>query len=131
MIRRCAALLLERQEEIARDITLEHRKRLHEARIEVIRGAGFFEWGAGEARRTYGRVIPTPPGETFTVRHRPIGVVAGISPWNFPVSQPPRKISGALASSCSLILKAVEETPARATVCLIWCLAILPKSPAI
>lgn len=114
VIRRAAALMRERQEEIARAITLEHGKPLPQARLEVIRGAEFFEWDAGEAMRTYGRVIPSKPGESFTVHHQPVGVVAAFSPWNFPMSQPARKIGGALASGCSIILKAAEETPAGA-----------------
>ncbi len=114
LIRRAAALMRDRQEEIAHAITLEHGKTLNEARLEVIRGAEFFEWDAGEAMRTYGRVIPSKPGETFTVHHQPIGVVAAFSPWNFPMSQPARKIAGALASGCSVIIKAAEETPAGA-----------------
>lgn len=113
-IRRAAALMRERQEEIARAITLEHGKPLKQARLEVIRGAEFFEWDAGEAMRTYGRVIPSKPGESFSVHHQPIGVVAAFSPWNFPMSQPARKIGGALAAGCSIILKAAEETPAGA-----------------
>jgi succinate-semialdehyde dehydrogenase/glutarate-semialdehyde dehydrogenase len=114
LIRRAAALMRARQEEIAHAITLEHGKPLAQARKEVIRGAEFFEWDAGEAMRTYGRVIPSKSGETFTVHHQPIGVVAAFSPWNFPMSQPARKIGGALASGCSIILKAAEETPAGA-----------------
>ena len=114
LIRRAAALMRDRRDEIAHAITLEHGKTLNEARLEVIRGAEFFEWDAGEAMRTYGRVIPTRPGQTFTVHHQPIGVVAAFSPWNFPMSQPARKIAGALASGCSIILKAAEETPAGA-----------------
>ncbi|MCJ1901707.1 NAD-dependent succinate-semialdehyde dehydrogenase [Paracoccus versutus] len=114
VIHRAAALLRERQEDIARAITLEHGKPLQEARLEVIRGAEFFEWDAGEAMRLYGRVIPSKPGESFTVHHQPVGVVAGFSPWNFPMSQPARKIGGALAAGCSIILKAAEETPAGA-----------------
>lgn len=111
---RAAALMRERQEEIAQSITLEHGKPLAQARLEVIRGAEFFEWDAGEAMRTYGRVIPAARGHKFTVHHQPIGVVAAFSPWNFPMSQPARKIAGALASGCSIILKAAEETPAGA-----------------
>jgi succinate-semialdehyde dehydrogenase/glutarate-semialdehyde dehydrogenase len=114
IILRAALLMRERQEEIARSITLEHGKPLPQARLEVIRGAEFFEWDAGEAMRTYGRIIPAPPGNTFAVHHHPIGVVAAFSPWNFPMSQPARKIAGALASGCSIILKAAEETPAGA-----------------
>ncbi|MEM6460289.1 MAG: NAD-dependent succinate-semialdehyde dehydrogenase [Pseudomonadota bacterium] len=114
IIMNAAALMRERQDEIARAITLEHGKPLPQARLEVIRGAEFFEWDAGEAMRTYGRVIPSGPGEKFTVHHQPIGVVAAFSPWNFPMSQPARKIAGALAAGCSIILKAAEETPAGA-----------------
>lgn len=113
-ILRAAALMRERQEEIAQSITLEHGKPIAQARLEVIRGAEFFEWDAGEAMRTYGRVIPAAKGHKFTVHHQPIGVVAAFSPWNFPMSQPARKIAGALASGCSIILKAAEETPAGA-----------------
>lgn len=114
VILRAASLIRERQEEIANAITLEHGKPLNQARLEVIRGAEFFEWDAGEAMRTYGRVIPAAPGHKFSVHHQPIGVVAAFSPWNFPMSQPARKIAGALASGCSIILKAAEETPAGA-----------------
>ena len=114
VIRHAAALMRARQEEIAQAITLEHGKPLPQARLEVIRGAEFFEWDAGEVMRTYGRVIPAPKGHKFSVHHQPIGVVAAFSPWNFPMSQPARKISGALASGCSIILKAAEETPAGA-----------------
>ena len=114
IIMRAATIMRERQEAIARSITVEHGKPLRQARLEVIRGAEFFEWDAGEAMRTYGRVIPAPHGHSFTVHHQPIGVVAAFSPWNFPMSQPARKIAGALASGCSIILKAAEETPAGA-----------------
>jgi succinate-semialdehyde dehydrogenase/glutarate-semialdehyde dehydrogenase len=114
LIMKAAALMRDRQEEIAQAITLEHGKPIKQARLEVIRGAEFFEWDAGEAMRAYGRVIPAPPGNKFTVHHHPIGVVAAFSPWNFPMSQPARKIAGALASGCSIILKAAEETPAGA-----------------
>ncbi|WP_425079556.1 NAD-dependent succinate-semialdehyde dehydrogenase [Ruegeria denitrificans] len=113
-ILRAAALMRQRQEEIAQSITLEHGKPLKQARLEVIRGAEFFEWDAGEAMRTYGRIIPAAQGHKFAVHHQPVGVVAAFSPWNFPMSQPARKIAGALASGCSVILKAAEETPAGA-----------------
>ena len=113
-ILRAAALMRERQEDIATSITLEHGKPLAQARLEVIRGAEFFEWDAGEAMRTYGRTIPAARGHKFAVHCQPVGVVAAFSPWNFPMSQPARKIAGALASGCSIILKAAEETPAGA-----------------
>ena len=111
---KAAALMRERQDDIARSITAEHGKPLDQAKLEVIRGCEFFEWDAGEATRTYGRVIPSGPGVRYIVHHQPIGTVLGLSPWNFPMSQPCRKIAGAIASGCSIILKAAEETPAGA-----------------
>ncbi|HAB56791.1 MAG: NAD-dependent succinate-semialdehyde dehydrogenase [Acidimicrobiaceae bacterium] len=114
LIRRAAALMRDRHNEIAHSITLEHGKPFQQARLEVIRGAEFFEWDAGEATRTYGRVIPSAPGVKYIVHHQPIGPVAAFAPWNFPMSQPARKVAGALASGCSIILKASEETPAGA-----------------
>jgi succinate-semialdehyde dehydrogenase / glutarate-semialdehyde dehydrogenase len=114
LIREAARLMRERQDEIAHSITLEHGKPFAQAQLEVIRGAEFFEWDAGEAVRSYGRVIPSGPGVKHIVHHQPIGPVAAFAPWNFPMSQPARKIAGALASGCSIILKADEETPAGA-----------------
>ncbi|MEL7448666.1 MAG: NAD-dependent succinate-semialdehyde dehydrogenase [Pseudomonadota bacterium] len=114
VLMKAAALMRERQEEIATAITAEHGKPLPQARMEVIRGCEFFEWDAGEATRTYGRVIPSAPGVRYVVHHQPIGTVLGLSPWNFPMSQPCRKVAGAIASGCSIILKAAEETPAGA-----------------
>lgn len=111
---RAAALMRDRQEEIATAITAEHGKPISQARLEVIRGCEFFEWDAGEATRTYGRVIPSARGVRYIVHHEPIGTVAAFSPWNFPMSQPCRKVAGAIAAGCSIILKASEETPAGA-----------------
>jgi succinate-semialdehyde dehydrogenase/glutarate-semialdehyde dehydrogenase len=111
---KAAALMRQRQEEIAAAITLEHGKPITQARLEVVRGCEFFEWDAGEATRTYGRVIPSAPGVRHVVHHQPIGIVAAFSPWNFPMSQPCRKVAGAIAAGCSIILKASEETPAGA-----------------
>ena len=111
---KAAAIMRERQDEIATAITLEHGKPFSHARLEVIRGCEFFEWDAGEATRTYGRVIPSAQGIRYIVHHEPIGIVAAFSPWNFPMSQPCRKVAGAIASGCSIILKAAEETPAGA-----------------
>ncbi|MCF8484163.1 MAG: NAD-dependent succinate-semialdehyde dehydrogenase [Rhodobacteraceae bacterium] len=114
IITRAANLLRERGPQIAPSITMENGKPLVQARMEVIRGAEFFEWDAGEAQRLYGHVVPSAPGIRYTVVREPAGIVAGFSPWNFPMSQPARKIAGALASGCSIILKAAEETPAGA-----------------
>ena len=114
LILKAAALMRERIDEIAHSITLEHGKPFAQARLEVIRGCEFYEWDAAEGQRAYGRVIPSEPGIRYTVHHQPIGVVAAFSPWNFPMSQPARKIAGALAAGCSIILKAAEETTAGA-----------------
>ena len=114
LIRQACRLMRERSNEIALDISREQGKPLAEARLEVVRGCEFFEWDAGEAVRTYGRVIPSAPGIKYIVHHQPIGPVAAFAPWNFPMSQPSRKIAGALAAGCSIILKAAEETPAGA-----------------
>ncbi|MDE0494485.1 MAG: aldehyde dehydrogenase family protein, partial [Acidimicrobiaceae bacterium] len=90
VLRAAAALMRERQAEIAHDITLELGKPYPQAKLEVIRGCEFFAWDAGEAVRTYGRVIPSGPGIKHIVHHQPIGPVAAFSPWNFPMSQPAR-----------------------------------------
>jgi succinate-semialdehyde dehydrogenase/glutarate-semialdehyde dehydrogenase len=111
---KAAALMRARAEEIAHSITLEHGKPLTQARLEVVRGCEFFEWDAGEGQRAYGRVVPSEPGIRYVVMHQPVGTVAAFSPWNFPMSQPSRKIAGALAAGCSIIIKAAEETPAGA-----------------
>ena len=114
LIRDAAQLMRERQDEIAQSISLELGKPLQQARLEVIRGCEFFEWDAAEGQRLYGRVIPGAMGIRHTVIRQPIGPVAAFSPWNFPMSQPARKIAGALASGCSIVLKPAEETPAGA-----------------
>ena len=114
VLRRAAAIMRERQAEIGHAITLELGKPYQQAKLEVIRGCEFFEWDAGEAVRSYGRVIPSGPGINYIVHHQPIGAVAAFSPWNFPMSQPARKVAGALAAGCSIVLKPAEETPAGA-----------------
>jgi succinate-semialdehyde dehydrogenase / glutarate-semialdehyde dehydrogenase len=107
-------LVRERVEDMAVAMTLEQGKPIAQARSEIIRGCEIIEWDAHEGRRVYGRVIPSENGMRHTVLRQPIGVVAGFSPWNFPMSSPARKIGGALAAGCSIILKASEETPAGA-----------------
>lgn len=111
---RASALLRERNEEVAFAISSELGKPIRQSRLEVVRGCEFFEWDAGEAQRLYGRVIPSEPGIRYLTVRQPIGMVAAFSPWNFPMSQPARKVAGALAAGCSIILKAAEETPAGA-----------------
>lgn len=114
IIMRATALIRERVESMAIAMTLEQGKPIAQARMEIIRGCEIIEWDAQEGRRTYGRIIPAEPGMRHSVLRLPIGVVAGFSPWNFPMSSPARKVGGALGAGCSIILKASEETPAGA-----------------
>lgn len=107
-------LLRERAQYGARVMTLEQGKPLAQSHLEIIRGCEMIEWDAQEGRRVYGRIVPAEPGMRHMVLRRPIGPVAAFSPWNFPFSSPVRKIGGALATGCSVILKASEETPASA-----------------
>lgn len=114
IIYRATALMRARIAEIGETITLENGKPLMQGRLEVIRGSEFFEWDAGEAQRMYGRIMPSAPGIRYMVHHEPIGTVAGFAPRNFPMSQPARKIAGAVAAGCAIILKSAEETPGGA-----------------
>ncbi len=111
---RAVSLVRARVDAIAHDITLEQGKPLAQSRAEILRGCDLIEWDATEARRLYGRVIPAEPGMRHTVIREPVGVVAAFTPWNFPLSSPARKVGGALAAGCAIILKASEETPAGA-----------------
>lgn len=115
VLRDAAGLLRTRVEDVARVITLELGKPLAESRAEVVLAAEHLEWAAEEARRTYGQVIPSR--EPLTDQHtvlEPIGPVAAFAPWNAPAITPARKIGGALAAGCSMILKPAEETPTAA-----------------
>lgn len=114
VLTRAADLLRERADFIGEQITLEQGKPLLQARMEVGRAADILEWDAAEGRRLYGQVIPAPNGMTYTATHHPIGVVAAFTPWNFPIASPSRKVAGALAAGCSVVLKPSEETPAGA-----------------
>ena len=114
IIFKATALIRERVEEMATAMTLEQGKPIAQSRLEIIRGCEIIEWDAQEGRRIYGRIIPSEPGMRHSVLRQPIGVVAAFSPWNFPMSSPARKVGGALAAGCSIILKASEETPAGA-----------------
>jgi succinate-semialdehyde dehydrogenase/glutarate-semialdehyde dehydrogenase len=113
LMRRAAELVRERREEIATLMTLEQGKPLAESRLEVGVSADVIDWFAEEGRRAYGRVIPARGAGVYQLSVRePVGVVAGFTPWNFPVSQAVRKVSAALAAGCAFILKGPEETPA-------------------
>ncbi|APR38702.1 NAD-dependent succinate-semialdehyde dehydrogenase [Paraburkholderia sp. SOS3] len=113
MMRKAAALLRERADSIARLMTQEQGKPFAEARIEVMSGADIIDWFADEGRRVYGRIVPPRnPAAQQTVIKEPVGPVAAFTPWNFPVNQVVRKLSAALTTGCSFIVKAPEETPA-------------------
>jgi len=115
IIRKAAQLMRERVEHMAQLMTLEEGKTLGESRREILGSADILDWYAEEGRRIYGRSIPgRTRGTRQLVVREPIGPVAAFTPWNFPVLTPVRKIGGALASGCSCILKAAEETPACA-----------------
>lgn len=112
IMRHAAELVRERAEDIARIMTLEQGKPLAEARAETLAGADIIDWFAEEARRVYGRIIPSRNPDVQQFVHRePVGPVAAFTPWNFPINQAVRKLSGALANGCSVILKGPEETP--------------------
>ena len=113
LMRKAADLLRSRADSIARLMTLEQGKPLPEAKMEVMAGADVIDWFAEEARRAYGRVIPArAEGVYQLVIKEPVGPVAAFTPWNFPINQVVRKLSAALATGCSIIVKAPEETPA-------------------
>ena len=106
--------LTARADHVARVMTREQGKPLAEARAEVLRVANSLRWDADDARRAYGRVIPSAADTLLTVRREPIGPVAAFTPWNFPAGSPMRKLAAALAAGCSIVIKAAEETPGTA-----------------
>jgi succinate-semialdehyde dehydrogenase/glutarate-semialdehyde dehydrogenase len=113
LMRKAAEIFRSRAEETARLLTLEQGKPLAEARIEVMAAADIIDWFAEEGRRAYGRVIPArAEGVYQLVIKEPVGPVAAFTPWNFPINQVVRKLCGAVATGCSIIVKAPEETPA-------------------
>jgi len=108
---RAANLLAERKAGIAEAIALDQGKTLPEALSEVDTACARIRWDAAEGRRLYGRIIPSQPGFRKMSLRYPIGVVAAFTPWNYPLASPTRKVAGALAAGCSIILKGAEETP--------------------
>ena len=112
VLRRLTAMIIEHGEDLAALLTAEQGKPLSEARREIASTAAFFEWFAEEGRRAYGDVIPSPAADRrIFVLKQPIGVVAAITPWNFPASMPARKLAPALAAGCAVVLKPAEQTP--------------------
>ena len=115
VLRRLAALMSERSEELAALMVTEQGKPLAEARVEVEYALSFYEWFAEEAKRLDGGIIPTPwPEKRIVVTKEAIGVTAGITPWNFPAAMPTRKSAPALAVGCTMVLKPAEQTPLSA-----------------
>jgi len=113
VLRRAGELMRERAEDIARLMVLEQGKPLAEARIETLAAADVMDWFAEEGRRAYGRVIPArAEGVMQLALREPVGPVAAFTPWNFPINQAVRKVSAALCTGCSIVLKGPEETPA-------------------
>jgi succinate-semialdehyde dehydrogenase / glutarate-semialdehyde dehydrogenase len=114
-VRRWGELMLENRDALAELLTREQGKPLAEARGEVGYAASFLEWFAEEAKRSYGDVIPSPnPNAKIIVTREPVGVVAAITPWNFPLAMITRKAGPALAAGCTMVLKPSEETPLSA-----------------
>ncbi|HJT75698.1 MAG TPA: NAD-dependent succinate-semialdehyde dehydrogenase [Gemmataceae bacterium] len=112
VLKRTAELMRERLDTLARTLTLEQGKPLAESKAEMNHSADTFEWFAEEGKRAYGQVIPAsaPNKVPVTLKH-PVGVVAAISPWNFPITLQSRKIGPALAAGCTIVCKPASQTP--------------------
>ena len=114
-LRRWFDLMMAHQEDLALIMTAEQGKPLAESRGEVAYGAAFIEWFAEEARRVYGDTIPGPAGDKRVVTiKQPVGVVACITPWNFPIAMLTRKVGPALAAGCTVVCKPATATPLSA-----------------
>ncbi|HEY3046922.1 MAG TPA: NAD-dependent succinate-semialdehyde dehydrogenase [Polaromonas sp.] len=115
LLKRWHALILANQDDLARIISSEQGKPLAESRGEVLYGASYVEWFAEEATRTYGDMIPEPVrGRKLMAVKEPVGVVAAITPWNFPLAMIARKFAPALAAGCTVVAKPAEDTPLTA-----------------
>src|SRR5437016_874897 len=116
ILRRWFDLMMANQEDLAKILTAEQGKPLAEARTEISYGASFVEWFAEEAKRIYGDTIPGhQPDKRIVVIKEPIGVVAAITPWNFPNAMITRKCAPALAAGCPVVIKPATMTPFSAT----------------
>jgi succinate-semialdehyde dehydrogenase / glutarate-semialdehyde dehydrogenase len=115
IMRRWADLMLEHLDDLALLLTLEQGKPLAESRAEVEYAASFLEWFGEEGKRVYGDTIPQPSSDRrILVLKQPVGVTAGITPWNFPSAMVTRKAAPALAAGCTMVLKPAEQTPLSA-----------------
>jgi len=114
-LRRIYELIVARADRLAEIMTLEQGKPVAEAKGEVLWGADFFLWYAEEAKRVYGEIVPASrPTQRILVTRQPVGVVAAITPWNFPSSMISRKVAPALAAGCTVVAKPAPETPLSA-----------------
>lgn len=112
VLKRWFDLITAETESLAKLMTTEQGKPLAESSAEVAYGASFIEWFAEEAKRAYGRTIPTTVGsKRYLTIKQPIGVVAAIAPWNFPIAMITRKVAPALGSGCTIVVKPAAETP--------------------
>jgi len=108
-------LMMQHQDDLGRILTLEQGKPLAEAKGEIAYGASFIEWFAEEGKRVYGDVIPGPSGDKrIIVIKQPVGVVASITPWNFPNAMIARKAAAALAAGCTFVVRPAKQTPLSA-----------------
>src|SRR6266516_4957793 len=115
IMRRWADLLLEHHDDLALLLTTEQGKPLAESRLEIEYAASFLEWFGEEAKRVYGDTIPTyMQDRRVVVTKEPVGVTAGITPWNFPSAMITRKAAPAIAAGCTMVLKPAEQTPLSA-----------------
>ncbi len=115
IMRRWADLMLEHLDDLALLLTLEQGKPLAESEAEIRYAASFLEWFGEEGKRVYGDTIPSPlPDRRILVLKQPVGVSAGITPWNFPSAMVTRKAAPALAAGCTMVLKPAEQTPLSA-----------------
>jgi succinate-semialdehyde dehydrogenase/glutarate-semialdehyde dehydrogenase len=112
ILRRWFDLMMENQEDLARILTTEQGKPLAEARGEIAYAASFLEWFAEEGKRLYGELIPPHQSDKrLMVLRQPVGVVAAITPWNFPAAMLTRKLAPALAAGCTFVCKPAHQTP--------------------
>jgi succinate-semialdehyde dehydrogenase/glutarate-semialdehyde dehydrogenase len=115
MMRRWANLMLEHRDDLALLLTAEQGKPLQESNVEIEYAASFLEWFGEEGRRVYGDTIPTyMQDRRVVVTKEPVGVTAGITPWNFPSAMITRKAAPAIAAGCTMVLKPAEQTPLSA-----------------
>ena len=115
ILKKAQQIMQERTDEIAKLVVLENGKPFREAKGEVNFALGYFDWFAEEARRAYGTLVPSPfANKRLWVQSQPLGVVAAITPWNFPAAMIVRKIAPALAAGCTVVLKPAEQTPLTA-----------------